>query len=63
MYDYFLAGFEEFHSEAIWTWCFPTGQFLEILVHLFHGDRFVQEDVLLVSDQAWYMLGYPLNGL
>ena len=63
MFDDFPAGFEEFHSESIWTWCFPTGHFLESLINFFRGNRFVQEYVLFLGNQAWNMLDYPLNGL
>jgi len=63
MFENFPVGFEELHCEAVWTWCFPIGNFLESLVNLFYGNIFVQEGVLFLGDQVWNMLGYPLNGL
>jgi hypothetical protein len=41
MFDNFLAGFEELHCEAIWTWGFPIGHFLEYLVNFLLNNGFV----------------------
>jgi hypothetical protein len=63
MLDNFPAGFEKFHCEAIWTWGFPIGHFLEYLVNFLLRNGFVQVVILFLGGQAGDMMDYPLYGL
>ena len=63
MFDNFPTGFEKLHCEAIWTWGFLVGHFLECLVNFILNNGFVQVVILFLGDQVRYMLDYPLYGL
>jgi hypothetical protein len=50
MFDHFLAGFEEFHCETIWTWGLSVGHLLDHLVNFLLSDGFVYIDILFLDN-------------